>query len=146
MFKKVGISLMAALMLSSVAFAGDFTPADDGDNKQECKQEERKMITFDKDVVKKILMEDNGYSDFDASIMINAVSEFDSKLQPILDSYVANRSLYADFNVEGVTIEIVMDKLGCDFWNALTDLDFYLRNPDDAKRLLKREPRRYIRY
>ena len=32
MFKKIGISLMAALMMSSVAFAWDYSVVEDGDS------------------------------------------------------------------------------------------------------------------
>lgn len=130
MLKKIGVSLLAAMILSSVALACDyssiddddflceFSLVDDGGNKQVSKQEERKMLKFDKEVVKKILMED-GYLagsifdkvDYDkietdesgtrkfierppVGPALFSLSISDSRLQPILDAYVANRTIY----------------------------------------------------
>lgn len=98
------------------------------------------MLQFDKEIVKKIMMEENEYSDAKADRMMAYFSEYDSKLQPVLDCYIANRSFYPNFNVEGVTLEIVIDKSGCNFWNAISDLNFYLGRPGDARELLRKTP------
>jgi len=136
MFKKVGISLMAALMLSSVAFAGDFAPADDGENKQECKQEERKVLFFDKEVVKRIMMEDKRYTEIWVDRAIPNLANCDASLQNVLDSYIVDRTIDSDFNVEGVTMRKIMNSWNCGFFQALSYMNLYIKKPELAKKTL----------
>ena len=133
MFRKIGVSLLAALMLSSVAFAFDSSPAGTEKNQQENKKEERKVLKFDKEVVKKIMIQENGYSALEASVMTSGLRQLDAKLQPILDSYLANRSLYTDFNIDGITIKDVMEWYGCGFWDGISLMDYYVHKPELAK-------------
>ena len=121
-----------------MALACDFSLVDDGTNKQEIKKEnkkeERKVLKFDKEVVKKIMVEE-GYSVLMARTTIARLSELDAKLQPILDSYVSDRSLYTDFTIEDANIKTVMDWAGCDFWNGITMMQLYLEKPESTKEL-----------
>lgn len=134
MFKKVGIFLMVAMMLSSVALAFDNCPADDWENKQESKQEERKVLQFDKEVVKKIMMEENSYSSREADDEIFILGELNAKLQPVLDAYIADRTMSDAFEVEGLTTKMVIDKYGENFWQGLLSMNGFIKDPERAKR------------
>jgi uncharacterized protein with ParB-like and HNH nuclease domain len=155
MLKKIGVSLLGAMMLSSVAlacdhssiddedFLCDFLLVDDGANKQVSKQEERKVIKFDKEVVKKVMIDDGSYKEESFESEINALSQTDIRLQSVLDVYIADRTISDSFNIEGLTTKIVMEKWHCKFWDALSLMDTYIDNHERAKEVLAMQPVRW---
>ncbi|AIF53930.1 hypothetical protein [Pelosinus sp. UFO1] len=93
------------------------------------------MITFDKTTINNILLEE-GYSDEgEIDMIFYDLSIIDSSLQGVLDAYLTDRIILDEFNVEGLTINIIMDKFRCDFWNALGFLNTSISNHKLAKDL-----------
>jgi hypothetical protein len=109
---------------------------------QEDVKEEKPMLTFDKTVVRKMLLED-GYEEKDLEIKENRLKKINIKLQPVLDAYLVDRTISADFNVEGLTMKIIMEKYSCNFWNAIGFMDSYIDDPEGAKLLIEAPPFRY---
>jgi hypothetical protein len=146
MFKKVGVSLLAAMMLSSVAlacdyssiddedFLWDFSLVDDGGNKQVSKQEGLKVIKFDKQFIKEFIMKEEKCSEWEANLIVNAVlPKMSNKLQPVLDAYLADRTVDSTFHVKEVTMPIIMKGYQCGFWPALTYMDMFIQRQDNAE-------------
>lgn len=108
--------------------------------KEEKTQEGKQVITFDRAAVKKMLIED-GYSDEgEMDRTLNELSLIDAGLQGILDAYLADRTIVDDFQVEGLTIPIIMHKFECDFWNALGFMNTSTHNRELAKSLYRMPP------
>lgn len=156
MRKKAGIMLAALWLFCDVVALVCFTPSADAKSDKAENQSiyaendkskedqvnntnetegEKKVLQFDKEVVLKVMLED-GWSDW-AYVQVNSMSKYDARLQPVLDAYLADRSISADFNVEGVTIPLLMEKMHVDFWNALSRIDIYLHNPELAKEFME---------
>ena len=110
-----------------------------GKNAPEKVKEEKPMLTFDKEVVRKMLLED-GYEEKDVEIKQNRLRKINVKLQPVLDSYLVNRTISPDFNVNGLTMKIIMEKYSCNFWNAIGFMDSFLDDPEGAKLLVEAPP------
>ena len=93
------------------------------------------MITFDKTAIHNILLEE-GYSDeSEIEMIFYDLSVIDASLQGVLDAYLTERIILDEFNVEGLTINIIMDKFRCDFWNALGFLNTSISNHKLARDL-----------
>ncbi len=93
------------------------------------------MIVFDEDTVKKILLEE-GYSDEgEIDMIFNELNIIDSRLQRVLDAYLADRTIVDEFKVEGLTMHIIMEKFKCDFWKALGFMNTSISNHQLAKEL-----------
>jgi hypothetical protein len=113
-----------------------------GKNAPEKAKEEKQMLTFDKEVVRKMLLED-GYEEKDVEIKLAALAKTDARLQPVLDAYLVDRTISPDFNVNGLTMKIIMEKYSCNFWNAIDSMEYYLKHPERAKILIEAPPFRY---
>lgn len=105
-------------------------------------KEEKKMLSFDSELVRKMLLED-GYKEKDLEIKENRLKKINLKLQPVLDAYLADRTISDDFNVEGLTMKIIMEKYSCNFWNAIGFMDAYIDDPEGAKLLIESPPFSY---
>lgn len=92
------------------------------------------MLQFDKYAVKKIMMEENNYSSREADDEIYFLGGYDSQLQPLLDAYIADRTISNAFDVEGLTIKMVMDKFGHNFWQGLLSMQGFIKDPERAQR------------
>lgn len=95
------------------------------------------MLKFNKEVVKKIMMKENGYSNEKADNEVDSLGELDARLQPVLDEYIENRIISADFAVEGLTTKMIMDKYEFNFWLGLNFMEGYIKYPEKAKRTRK---------
>jgi hypothetical protein len=138
MIRKICILLVLAIcILPSIGVACEL-PMRDIKIKEDVK-EEKPMLTFDKEVVRKMLLED-GYKEKDVEIEENRFSKINAKLQPVLDAYLVNRTISPDFNVNGLTMKIIMEKYSCNFWNAIGFMDSYLDDPEGAKLLVEAPP------
>ncbi len=145
MFKKTGVILLLAVyMLNSVPVVCESAPAGNEQKiKDNTKEKEAKaVLTFDKEVVRKMLLED-GYEENDITIKLNRFNKINKKLQPVLDAYLVDRTISSDFNVEGLTMKIIMEKYSCNFWSALGYMDSYSDDPEGAKLLITAPPFRY---
>ncbi|WP_371367102.1 hypothetical protein SRRS_11990 [Sporomusa rhizae] len=145
MFKNTGIILLLAVyMLNSVPVVCESAPTDNEQKIQDnAKEKETKaVLTFDKEVVRKMLLED-GYEEDDITIKLNRFNKISKKLQPVLDVYLVDRTISSNFNVEGLTMKIIMEKYSCNFWSALGFMDSYIDDPEGAKLLIIAPPFRY---
>lgn len=104
------------------------------------KKEVKKVITFDKAVVRKMLIED-GYSDEgEIERTFNDLTRTDASLQKVLDAYLADRIIVDDFEVEGLTLKIIMDKFRSDFWDGLSLMNIYINDHELAKGVYNMPP------
>lgn len=144
MIRKICLLLVLAIhMLTFAAMACESHHATVGKNAPEKAKEEKQMLTFDKEVVRKMLLKD-GYKEKDVEVEIAALAKTDARLQPVLNAYLLNRTISPDFNVNGLTMKIVMEKYSCNFWNAIDFMETYLDDPEGAKLLIKSPPFLYI--
>lgn len=140
MWKKV----VAGTVLSVGVWAGG-AAASDLDMAQANQQqttgvkENKKVVTYDKDTVKRVMMED-GMSEEWAEERLNALMILDARLQGVLDTYVENRTISDEVSVEGLTVKMMMFKDGSNFWDALIGLDYYLDKPDLARLKMSKFP------
>ncbi|WP_371367076.1 hypothetical protein SRRS_11840 [Sporomusa rhizae] len=142
MLKKTGVILLLAVyLLNSVPVVCESAPTDNEKKIQDnAKAKEAKaVLTFDKEVVRKMLLED-GYKENEIKIELNRFSKINQKLQLVLNAYLIDRTISSDFNVEGLTMKIIMEKYSCNFWNALSFMDSYIDDPERAKRLIDAPP------
>jgi len=140
MVRKSGISLFLAIYILTFMFAACGSSLACGEkNAQKNTKEGKAVLIFDKEVVKKMLIED-GYKEKDVEIEIISLSKTDARLQTVLDTYLFDRTISSDFNVEGLTMKIVMEKFGCNFWSALDFMETYLDDPKGAKLLIDAPP------
>lgn len=110
------------------------------EKEENTKQEVKKVITFDKAAIRKVLIEE-GYSDEgEIERTFNELSIIDVSLQKVLDTYLADRTIVDDFQVEGLTVKIIMYKFRCDFWNALGFMNTSINNHQLAKDLYNMPP------
>lgn len=93
------------------------------------------MLLFDKDLVKKIMMSEGGYSSEAADAEVIGLSKVDGSLQPVLDAYLGDRKVTDDFSFEGITVPMIMEKKGCNFWYALTGMQIFMEHPEMAQEL-----------
>lgn len=115
-------------------FTWDFSLVDDGENKQESKREERRVLKFDKELVKQIMIEECGYPSRAAADEVFFLGDIDAELQPVIDAYIADRTISDAFSVEGLTTQMIMDKYGVNFWMGLLFMNGFIKDPDRAKR------------
>lgn len=86
------------------------------------------MLKFDEQIVRRVLKED-GYSEQGILIELNLLEETDARMQLLLDAYLEDRSILNTVNVEGITLNMLMDIDTCNFWNAFNLLDLIMKNP-----------------
>lgn len=95
-------------------------------------KEEKKVVHFDKAVVKQFLMNKEHYSEWDADYVIAIeLPVIDANLQPLLDAYLTDQTIDSNVNVQGITMEIIMKKYQCDFWRALIHMTDFILHPED---------------
>lgn len=99
------------------------------------------MIIFDKAIIKEILIEEGYSDDGEIDMIFSELNIINASLQNVLDAYVADRTILDEFEVEGVTVNMIMDKFRCDFWNALGFMSTSIDNPQLAKDLFNLSPR-----
>jgi hypothetical protein len=96
--------------------------------------QKRKTVNFDKAAVKEFLMTKEHWSESNANWETSvALPVIDARLQPVLDAYLADKTIDSNFNVQGVTIKFVMDRCNINFWRALQHMDDYLMHPEHLK-------------
>lgn len=93
------------------------------------------MITFDKTTINNILLDEGYFDEGEIDMVFYDLSIIDASLQGVLDAYLSDRTILDEFNVEGLTINMIMDKFGCDFWNALGFMNTSISNHKLAKDL-----------
>jgi hypothetical protein len=98
------------------------------------------VLHFDRAVVKKVMIEDgrNKYGESDS--MMDAFGKYDARLQPVLDAYLANRSLSDDFQVEGVNMRMIKDKFFVTFWEALVTMNSLFNDREGAGIIYQMKP------
>lgn len=124
------IILLAALLCCNVTM-GTALANDGGDAASAgdvVQKEEKKMLKFDEQIVRRVLKED-GYSEQGILIELNLLEETDARMQLLLDAYLEDRSILNTVNVEGITLNMLMDIDTCNFWNAFNLLDLIMKNP-----------------
>jgi hypothetical protein len=98
------------------------------------------MLQFDSDQLKEILMKELGHSELEAKFTIKVLMNLDSRLQPVLDQWLRDRTISESFNYEGVTIRYVMKTLNFGFIKALAYMDRLVGRPEKAKKFLTKPP------
>lgn len=91
------------------------------------------MQIFDEERLKSILIKEYNLQAFKAELMVKQLTKINEQLHETLNQWITDRTL-SDFQVEGVDLALIMDKMKCNFPNALLILDTFIDNPDLAKR------------
>lgn len=89
------------------------------------------MILFDRERVRKIMLED-GYKEQQVDESVASMRKLNQKLQPLIDAYLKDKSLADQYQIEGLTIAMIMEKFDCDFWVGLEFLDDFVEDPERA--------------
>lgn len=108
----------------------------------------KKTIQFDKHFVKILLIKEEKCLLREADELVNLVlPQMHAELQPVVDEYLADRTINSSFNVKGVTMSKVMEGYGCDFWSALIEMNGFIDHPEDTIILSDPNlyPKRFIR-
>jgi hypothetical protein len=104
------------------------------DLKETKERKQKQWLKFDRDVVKWILIQENHYDKETADRAAYDLSECDSFVQPVLDAYLKDRTIVTDFNINGLTMQHIMELWDCDFWCALDKMGkLYYENPEKLK-------------
>lgn len=124
MFKKLGISLLVATyMIGSVGMVYAKPAVTTIDIKKQEEQGVMELVKINRVEIKKFLMEENGYDEYRAELMSDTVMRLEVKFQPLIDTYVKDKTFDENFAVDGVTLKIVMEKWDYDFWEGLEELN-----------------------
>ncbi|SMP22282.1 hypothetical protein SAMN06265361_10430 [Laceyella tengchongensis] len=92
------------------------------------------MITFDPKKLKEVMINEEGYTESEYYFQLKVLERLDEKLQEPFDLWLYERKISTDFNVEGITLELIMKKHHCTFLSALATMNTYLNNTEKAKR------------
>jgi len=90
------------------------------------------VILFDRERVRKIMLED-GYKERQVAESVASMRCLNQKLQPLIDAYLKDKSLADHYQIEGLTIAMIMEKFQCDFWVGLQFLDDFVEDPERAE-------------
>ncbi|MRG29440.1 hypothetical protein [Laceyella tengchongensis] len=94
-------------------------------------------MIFDKQKLKTILMEEEQISDHEADIIIERLEKVNHpQLQKCLDQWMENRTVSDEFNIDGVTIKMIMEKKKRLFCSALLTMDVFIDNPQMLQSIL----------
>lgn len=98
------------------------------------------MIIFDDAIIKAILIEEGYQDEGEMDMIFSELNIIDASLQRVLDAYLTDRTIIDEFAVEGLTMNIIMNKFRCDFWHALGFMNTSINNPQLAKDLFNLSP------
>ncbi len=86
------------------------------------------MAHFDQEVVKRILVEELGFDSLLTSISIEALTNMDDRLQPVLDAWIKDRT-ETNYTFHDISIKEIMERENCGFLGALSTMNTCLRSP-----------------
>ncbi len=86
------------------------------------------MAHFDKKVVERILIEEFDFNSLLVAIAIEALTNTDDRLQPILDAWIEDRTI-TNYTFEGLSMKEIMEKEKCGFLRALSTMNTCLSKP-----------------
>ncbi len=86
------------------------------------------MAHFDKEAVKKILVEELDFDSLLVAIAIEALTNMDDRLQPVLDSWIKDRTV-TNYTFHDISIKEIMKEEKCGFLGALSTMNTCLRKP-----------------
>ncbi|TCS93669.1 hypothetical protein [Hazenella coriacea] len=95
------------------------------------------MLKFNKEEVRKILLEELRFPKDRMERSITAISKLDSQLQPLLDQWLKDRKI-SHFTINGVSLDYVYKYFEADdFIDALITMEMFAKSDHLAKRFLK---------
>lgn len=86
------------------------------------------MAHFNKEVVERILIEELDFDSLLVAIAIEALTNMDERLQPVLDAWIEDRTV-TNYTFEGISIKEIMEKEKSGFLSALSTMNTCLRKP-----------------
>lgn len=95
------------------------------------------MLIYDKNNLKRILIEREGYNELEANSEVKYLKNLNSNLQETFDNWL-NKGEIGNFSVGKVTIHTIMEKSRVNFLSALTSMSVFIDEPKEAKKYLKR--------
>ncbi|TCS94817.1 hypothetical protein [Hazenella coriacea] len=95
------------------------------------------MLKFNKDEVRKILIEEEGLVEDVTERSIDLLLKFNDSLQPLLDQWLKDRTI-SDQKINGVSLDMMYKYYKAkDFIEALICIDAFAENEGVAKRFLE---------
>ena len=86
--------------------------------------------------IEKTLIE-RGYKANAAKLLTSSLSKIDSKLQPLLNSWIENES-EVDITIDGISVLELKNKHNLKYPAALLSMDWLIREPEMAIAVFKR--------
>lgn len=83
------------------------------------------MYELDKNQVKRILLEEYHYPEYQVDAFLNTLHSFNDIFRPVIEQWLHDRKI-SDIEVEGLTIQKVMKARMCSFLTAVRDLNILL--------------------
>lgn len=87
------------------------------------------MAHFDEEVVKKILVEELGFTSLLVNIALRSLTNLDDRLQSVLDEWIKDRT-ETNYTFKDISIKEIMEKEKCGFLGALSTMNVCLRKPE----------------
>ena len=86
----------------------------------------------------KYLLIDRGYNERNAKLVAHELTLLAAPLQPLLSQWLDNEQCMVNYEAEGYTINVLMQKRGMTYPAALLTIDWLLKEPEKAKLSLSR--------
>lgn len=95
------------------------------------------MLTFDKELVRNILIQELGFPEDKAERGITLLSELHEELQPLLDQWLLDRTI-SDHKINGVSLDMVYKYFKVDnIVRALNYIDMFADSKSLAEKFLR---------
>jgi len=103
------------------------------------------MLKCDKQVLKKILIEELNRDEEIANNIVANIESYNEKLQKTITTWMINRTILDDIEIEGVTLNYIMKKQDISFIDALSKMNWFIDEPEEAK-IFAAIPEKYFYY